>query len=402
MNNVSIVTRDACCGCKVCCDVCNHRAISYVLDDEGFFVPKVDSDLCKDCGLCTKVCPSLNVGKRAKMDTCYATYAKDKVLLLQGSSGGMFGLLAREVLKEEGIVYGAAFDADMKLKHIRATNEHELMPILKSKYLQSDCSGIYKQVKQDLKEGKTVLFSGTPCQCNAVCNYIGEQNERLIIVDVVCHGTPSQDLFDRCNKDYEVQNDCKVKSIQFRYKGKGAKHPHSYRMVIEKNGIVKEVVGLHYQNPFYFGFQSHITLRQSCYQCNQATPERNSDITLADFWGIEKHNSMLHTKDGVSMVAPHTEKGQAWFERIRESYNIYCEEAPYKLAVENNNNMQGYVKEPARRDAFFKDLREKDFEYVKQTHLKSKCQYIFDIYYAIPAPIRKMVRKLMENRMRYE
>lgn len=402
MNNISTVTRDSCCGCKVCADVCNHKAISYALDDEGFFVPMVDSDLCRDCGLCTTVCPSLNAGRRASIDICYATYAKDKEFLLQGSSGGMFGLLAREVLKEGGVVYGAAFDEHMKLKHARATNEHELMPILKSKYLQSDCSGIYKQVRQDLKDGKTVLFSGTPCQCNAISNYIGERDEGLIIVDVVCHGTPSQELFDRCNKDYEEQNGCKVKSFQFRYKGKGVKHPHSFRMDVEKNGKIKTIVGQHYQNPYYFGFQTHITLRKKCYHCNQATPERNSDITLADFWGIEKQNPQLHTNDGISMVAPHTRKGQALFDKVRLSFNIYCEEAPYRLATENNNNMHGFVKKPAMRDAFFKDLREKDFEYVKQTYLKSRRQYIFDIYYAIPTPIRKLVRKLMEKRLRYE
>lgn len=402
MNNISLVTRDACCGCKVCADACNHKAISYVLDDEGFFVPKVDSDLCKDCGLCTKVCPSLNVGKRAKMDTCYATYAKNKKHLQQGSSGGMFGLLARVVLSEGAIVYGAAFDANLKLKHTRATSEEELMPILKSKYLQSDCSGIYKQVKQDLKDGKTVLFSGTPCQCNAISNYIGEKSENLIIVDVVCHGTPSQELFDRCNKDYEEQNGCKVKSFQFRYKGKGVKHPQSFKMTIEKNGKETEIVGLHYQSPFYFGFQTYVTLRQSCYQCKQTTPERSCDITLADFWGINKFNPQLRPNDGVSMVAPHTDKGVALFEKVCKTYEIYCEEVPYDFAVENNGNLKVPTKKPARRDAFFKDLKEKDFEYVKQTYLKSKRQYIFDIYYAIPTPIRKLVRKLMDNRMRYE
>ena len=402
MNNISLVTRDACCGCKVCAEVCSHKAISYVMDDEGFFVPKVDSDLCKDCGLCTKVCPSLNDGKRAKMDTCYATYAKDKELLIQGSSGGMFGLLARVVLSEGGVVYGAAFDVNLKLKHTRATNEQELIPILKSKYLQSDCSGIYRQIKQDLRAGKTVLFSGTPCQCNAVSNYIGEKNDNLIIVDVVCHGTPSQELFDRCIKDYEEQNECKIKAFQFRYKGKGAKHPQSYKMTIEKNGKEKNVVGLHYQYPFYFGFQTYLTLRRSCYQCKQTTPERNSDITLADFWGIEKHNPQLRANEGISMLAPHTEKGVELYKKVRKVYDIYCEEVPYDFATENNGNLKAPTKKPARRDTFFKDLREKDFELVKQAYLKSKRQYIFDIYYAIPTPIRKLVRKLMKNRMRYE
>lgn len=373
-----------------------------MLDDEGFFVPKVDSDLCKDCGLCTKVCPSLNAGNRAKKEICYAAYAMDKDFLTQGTSGGMFGLLAREVLNEGGVVYGAAFNAGLRLTHTRATNEQELMPILKSKYLQSDCSGIYGQVKQDLMDGRTVLFSGTPCQCNAVSNYIGEKNEGLIVVDVVCHGTPSQELFDRCNKDYEEKHGCKIKSFLFRYKGKEVKHPQSFKMTVEKNGREKEIVGLHYQLPFYFGFQTYITLRRSCYQCRQATPERNSDITLGDFWGINKFNPQLCPNDGVSMVAPHSEKGAALFEKVRMSHDIYCEEVPYDFAVENNGNLEAPTKKPIKRDAFFNELRNKDFQQVKQTYLKSKRQYVFDIYYALPTPIRRLMRKLMENRMRYE
>lgn len=402
MKNISIVSNDTCCGCKLCADVCNHKAINYIKDEEGFFVPNVDESLCNACGLCINSCPVLNEGKRARLDTCYATYAKDKELLRQGSSGGIFGLLAREVLKEGGIVYGAAFDKNLKLKHNRATNEQELMPILKSKYLQSDCSSIYKQVKQDLKDGKAVLFSGTPCQCNAVSNFIGDKNANLIIVDVVCHGTPSQDLFDKCNKDYEEQNACNIVSFQFRYKGDKTKHPQSYKMVVEKKGKKKEIIGLHYQSPFYFGFQTYISLRKSCYQCKQATPDRNSDITLADFWGIEKYNPQLLANEGISMVAPHTVKGLRLFKKVQKQYDIYCENVPYDYAVANNGNLLAPTKKPARRDAFFKDLQEKDFQVVKQSYLKSKRQYIFDIYYAIPSPFRKLVRKLMENRMKYE
>lgn len=402
MKNISVVSKDACCGCKLCADVCNHKAITYIQDEEGFFMPKIENSLCRDCGLCVDTCPVLNEGKRAKFDTCYATYAKQKDLFMQGSSGGMFGLLARVVLADGGVVYGAAFDNNLKLHHVRAVDERELIPILKSKYLQSDSSGIYKQVRQDLKAGKVVLFSGTPCQCNAISNYIGDKNDKLIIVDVVCHGTPSQNLFDRCLKDYEEQNGCRIKSFQFRYKGKGVKHPKSFNMVVEQNGKEKEVLGLHYQMPFYFGFETHVTYRRSCYQCTQATPERNSDITLADFWGIEKHNSELRANDGISMVAPHTEKGLELFERIQKQYDIYCEEVPYDFAVANNGNLRAPTKKPVQRDAFFEDMRSKDFQIVKSAYLKSKREYIFDIYYAIPTPIRKLVRKLMENRMRYE
>jgi coenzyme F420-reducing hydrogenase beta subunit len=348
------------------------------------------------------MCPSLNDGNREKMETCYATYAKDKTLLIQGSSGGIFGILARHIISKGGVVYGAAFDNNLKLRHQRATTLDELMPLLKSKYVQSACDGIYNEVRADLKAGKVVLFSGTPCQCNAVSNYLGAQYNNLYVVDVVCHGTPSQQLFDTCIEDYEHQNGCKVTNFQFRYKGPEVKHPHSYCMVTEKNGKKRKIVGLHYQFPFYFCFQSYISLRNSCYQCKQATPARNSDITLADFWGIEKHNPNLIANEGISMVAPHSQKGLDLFEAIRKEYDIYCEKVPYDFAVANNGNLMAPIRKTPRRDAFFEALRTKPFCEVKQEYMKSKRQYIFDIYYAIPSPIRKIVRKIMENRMKYE
>lgn len=391
----------SCTGCKMCGDVCPKHCISFEEDVECFFYPTVDEDSCVDCGLCAKKCPALNIFVNEKADVAYSAYASDKKKKDSGSSGGVFSVLASHIINEGGVVYGAAFDEKLTLRHIRVASIDILQALCKSKYLQSDCTGIYQKVKDDLKAYSCVLFVGTPCQCQALLNFIGEgQRDKLLIADFVCHGVPSQRLFDE-NIKWGKKKFGNVKNIEFRYKGNKVKHPQTLNMVYEKNGKKNSVLRMHYQDPFYFGFQKHITLRPSCYQCQWARPERCSDITLGDFWGIEKSEIALDSKNGVSCVLLNTGKGREYFEQIKKGLDG-LNELPIDFAVENNGCLKDATLMPKCRKYFFADWRKEGYDTVVNKYLVPKRKWVFDLYYNIPTPIRRIVRKLMDKRMRYE
>lgn len=399
-NSVSILPKGECTGCRACGDCCSKGAIAFQEDSEGFFYPTIDEDACVDCGLCSKVCPAMQVKKHSRAANSYAVYAVDTEVRKAGSSGGFFGLLAERVLNEGGRVWGAAFDAELKLVHRKADNKEELLPLLKSKYIQSDLTGVYAQIKRDIREGVKTLFCGSPCQVNALKNYIGKETDNLITVDFVCHGVPNQRLFDMSIRWYEEKHHTKVEWFQFRYKGKDVKHPQSF--ALRHEGESKVRVGLHYQFPYYFGFQKYMTLRPSCYQCPWACAERSGDITLGDYWGIEKFVPQLNAKDGVSMILCNTKKGETLLNLLSAENRVMAHILSIENAVECNGCLQGASQMKAEREIFFRHLQEWDFHKVVNEHLTPKKKWIFDLYYGIPKPIRDVVRKVMDKRMKYE
>lgn len=399
--NISILNHDDCCGCKACGSVCPVKCISYFKDEEGFFYPSVNEELCISCGKCKKACPEINQFYNQKAKVCHAAFANEAPKRIAGSSGGVFGLLAAEVIEEGGKVWGAAFDDSLKLRHVCAVDIEGIKPILKSKYLQSDTNDVYSLVSEDVKSGIRTLFSGTPCQCNAIRNIVGE-NDILITVEVVCHGVPSQDLFDKSIKWLENKEHCKVTNFIFRSKHAGARHPHAFTYVKACNGKSLEINGLHYQFPFYFGFQKYMTLRPSCYSCKWAKPERTADITLGDFWGIEKYDTSLDAKTGISQVIVNTKRGASLFEMILKKNEIWSESFPIQYAIDNNACLKSPTKLSSQRKDFFEALRTEDFNSVVKKFLVPKRKWIFDMYYGMPGVMRRLVRKGMDKRMKYE
>lgn len=398
--SIASLGKEECTGCRLCGDCCPKASISFIEDAEGFFYPNVDDATCVNCGLCSKMCPALHTDKCAPAEKSYAVYANEAEKREAGSSGGFFGLLAEKVLDEGGRVWGAAFGEGFKLAHRKADNRQELLPLLKSKYIQSDLTGVYAQIKSDLRDGVRTLFCGSPCQVNALKNYIGKNTDNLITTDFVCHGVPNQRLFDESIRWYERKHNVKVDWFQFRYKGWGVKHPQAF--AIRHEGERKVRVGLHYQFPFYFGFQKYMTLRPSCYQCQWACSDRSGDITLGDYWGIEKFVRELNAKDGVSMILCNTPKGYELLNTLKKKGGIVVHELTLENAVECNGCLQGASPVKAEREKFFQHLQEWDFDLVVKEHLTPKRKWIFDLYYGIPKPIRDVVRKVMDKRMKYE
>lgn len=399
--NISSLSHADCCGCRACGDTCPVSCISFCKDDEGFIYPVVDETVCIHCGKCVKTCPEFNPVYNDTPIDVSAAFASSYRARQAGSSGGLFGVLASQIIAKGGKVWGASFDKNFQLKHKSASTHDELIPLLRSKYLQSDASGCFKQIAEDLNQGITTLFCGTPCQCNALRNYVKEY-PNLYLVDLICHGVPSQDLFDKSISWLEEKHHCKITKFEFRSKYRGALHPHAFSYICEKNGNRNTINGLHYQFPFYFGFQKYITLRPSCYSCKWARSERSGDITLGDFWGIEKYDHNLNPKSGISEVIANTERGRILLNEIVETGSIWIESFPFSQVVGENGCLHGPTKLKPERKKFFADLRDYPFDRVVKEHLTANRQWIFDLYYAMPKTLRAVIRNIMDKRMRYE
>lgn len=395
-NNISTQEYNLCCGCKACADVCPKNAITYKTDGEGFLYPVVNDD-CVECGLCRKVCPELNVLKPTfEQEQQYiACLDRDRERREKGSSGGIFGLLATALMDEGYVVCGAAFDEHLQLKHQLASDSDDLEKLKKSKYIQSDCSTVYAQIKKNLCSGQKVMFVGTPCQCNALLNVIGGKRDGLVLVDFACHGVPSQELFDKCIKYYEEKNECKVEGYMFRFKPKRYGSPQNYLLTIQKIGRSIQKAGSYYEEPYYYGFQRYITLRPSCYSCHWANSYRVADITLADFWGVESVTNKWDRTDHPSLVIVNSEKGLLLMDAIKNQIDWL--ETTREAAVRQNGSLVHPTKLKEEREVLFDDYQKLPFEEFVNKHLTLKNRWKKDVYYAIPFPIRKLILKITKK-----
>lgn len=304
-----------CCGCSACIDVCPKHCIQQTTNKSGFIVPEVNKSICIDCHLCEKVCPELNPERIEFQDRkMYSAVNKNEEQRSAGSSGSIFYLLAEKTISEGGIVFGAAFDENLQLRHASAEGIEELRPLLKSKYLQSNTQGVYKLVKEQLKSGRKVLFVGTPCQCNALYKFLGSKKpENLLIVDFICHGVPSQDLFNKSISYWEKKHNCKIVQFEFRRKRPDCVHSFYIKAKEMTTGAHHfEFSGRYEKFPFYSAFKRHICYRGSCYECKFATTDRVSDLTLGDFWHLEELDNSISLEEfnkGYSMVLVNSKKG---------------------------------------------------------------------------------------------
>lgn len=319
-----------CTGCSACADSCSKHCITMDKNKYGFVVPYINVEACNDCKKCEKVCPVLNT-KIASSSTpqLYSAYNVDIEERKAGSSGSIMLVLARYILKLDGVVYGAAFDEKLKLCHTRATTLDEVYLQMKSKYLQSATVGVYRKVRKDLREGRFVLFVGTPCQCQALNNFLGkERTDKLLLVDFICHGVPSQELFDKSIAHYELHEKCKIVKFSFRQKGKD--NLHNYYLQVIKNGKLEVKQGEAHTFPFYCGYLKYIAFRESCYKCKFVGQRRITDFTLGDFWGLQKVMPALNFNKGISMMLVNSSLGSLTFNKIKKeiSYETYNLDSP--------------------------------------------------------------------------
>lgn len=385
---------EMCCGCGVCIQACPKKCITMAQDLYGFLHASVDADNCVHCNACESVCPIQTYERREnRKHTAFAAYANNSETRFSGSSGGMFGLLAKQTLKNGGIVFGAALDKDLQLKCTEANSVSELKPLYKSKYLQSNLHGAFPKIREILERKETVLFTATPCQVRALQLYLGRQYDNLLTVDFVCHGVPPQSLFNRCRTFVEESRGISILDYSFRAKKKHGATPHYFSVTYEKNGRIRKRTMLYTKSPFYLGFQKYITLRDSCYECPFAGSNRCSDITISDFHNIDHYFRGINRFDGVSTVVLNTDKGREAWEEIKSQTT--CCPVDFSLLLDNGELMVSPTEMPPRREAFLRDLVNEPFDTVVRRYMNTKAEWKKSIYYKMPKPIRGLLKKVI-------
>lgn len=347
-----IISKNLCTGCTTCMTICSKKAISMIEDKEGFKYPVVDQNKCINCGLCRKKCSVLNTEKNISINKCYAGYNKTDLEKEKSSSGAIFSLIANYILDNGGIVIGAAFDENNKLVHTAISKKKELDKLKGSKYLQSDLVNIFSYIKENIKHNK-ILFVGTPCQVAGIKQIINSNN--LICLDLICHGVPSPKLFEKYIKELEQRNNAKLLNYNFRDKITGW---DTYsNTAIFKNGKITELAK---DNKYMKLFLKDIALRKSCYNCKFKLGNKYSDITLGDFWGIEKYHPEMYNKKGVSAIIINTSLGLEIFNSIKK--NIIYKECKIEEITANNKSLLNSSRKNVRRKKFFKDLDKMNFD----------------------------------------
>jgi len=354
------IGKTKCTGCSLCANVCPSKAIKMKLDENGFYFPEIDFDKCTRCGICYAKCPVINYeNNNRKTPKSYAAYTKDEEILRKSSSGGMFSELAKNILRQNGVVYGVAWNYEnISVDHIRIDNLKDIEKLRGSKYLQSHVGNTYNRVKKDIHENKKVLFVGIPCQVAAINNLICSEN--LFTVDLICHGVPSLMVF----RQYLKENfDTIIDNVDFRNKKKGWKN---YFVKIQNNYYP------HPRNPFFKGFLDNLYLNDICYYCPFSKIPRVGDITLGDYWGVPKE--VDNDNKGVSAVLVNNEKGEKLFNILD---NIVFFEQDLEVIKKGNPRLYlGHNNNFELKESVMSDFKSHGFNYMRKKYIKIQPQII--------------------------
>ncbi|MBR4719934.1 MAG: Coenzyme F420 hydrogenase/dehydrogenase, beta subunit C-terminal domain [Lachnospiraceae bacterium] len=383
-----------CCGCSACAQVCSAKCIVMETDEEGFSYPVIDKELCTGCGLCEKVCPILN-HKVQETNTEYPIavggWHKDDTIRDGSSSGGAFSLFALNILNNGGVVYGCELDKDLKSRHIRIDNAAELQRLRGSKYVQSSLENIYSQVRKDVSSGLKVLFAGTPCQAAGLHFFLRDSRpENLYIVDFICHGVPSGNVFRSYIESIETNCGSKIKHYEFRPKDRGWWDMGQLGTLAETESGVRIRKTPVYNDPYMNGFLGDYYLRPSCYECIFKGYDRPySDFTIADFWGVRRLYPELYDKKGTSLVLINNDHACDFWNTVKKDF--FYEKVDPKLALKSNPSFFSSPKRTGRRDRFYKYYNEKGYDFVKKKYL-SKWTWAFDQCFKIIKKIEQFVK----------
>lgn len=329
-----------CTGCGACVQSCPKNCIEWEEKEFGFNYPHVDEDKCINCGICEKVCPIAKEKNKLFEQYVYAVVNREQDTLMESTSGGAFSALAKYVLGKNGVIYGCEMDENYVVRHIRVKNSSEMSKLRGSKYVQSNTGITFKEVEQDLKQGKLVLYSGTPCQISGLKYFLRKKYENLITVDIVCHGVGSQAYFTKFI-DNLCQRKGKVLWLNFRDKKFAGWSCCGGGGSITYKNVYREWKFFEYQNYYYHYFLTGDIYRKSCYSCAYSNTDRQGDFTLGDFWGVESLDLKLNTTQGCSLVIANNSEAMKIIDSITEMEKV-------EVSLSDASKYNAQLKEPMR------------------------------------------------------
>lgn len=397
-----IETKDqsSCCGCRACEQICHKNAITMVSNEEGFLYPEIDMKLCVSCGACEKVCPQMTPPSKTEPIAIYAVQHNNADILSDSSSGGAFRLIADEVIAEGGCVAGCVLDEELRPVFKIADSSDDLLPMQGSKYLSSNTLDVYAQVKERLTAGQLVLFTGAPCQCAGLVNYLGKSYKNLLTAEFLCHGMPSQAVFDiyisHLIRKYRIKNGkSAIKNYRFRDKTKrGWGLVSSCTFVKGKSLKVKYT--FESTDPYVYGFINGYFNRYSCYSCKFRGKKRFTDFTFCDFWGVEKFHPEIDKTRGVSALSINTQKAVAFKDNIADKANWIKTDAVSVSKCNASLTEDGAEPVPVTRLTIYSLLKEKGWQIVARKKLRPKRYFVKRAYYSLPTSIQKTIKRILK------
>ena len=389
---IQINDKSKCCGCNACGDICPKDAITFKTDIEGFWYPEINMERCIDCGLCEKVCPELHVNELKKNDyeqpVTLAAINKNMRIRWDSTSGGAFSALADIMYGQGGYVSGAVYNEDFSVSNFISNNPADLVRLRSSKYLQSNAEGLYRNIRDLLRNGEKVLVCGTPCQMAALRSFLRKDYDNLIIVDFICRGVSSPKVYRKYLDSLERRYGGKVVYVKAKNKELGWRN--LTRKVVFDNG--KVYYGVRMDDDFRRGYHTNVFCRPSCYVCQYKGFPRMADITIADYWGIEKVDKNLDNNIGTSMILLNSKKGKAYFDLVKDK--LEWEYTKFESILPGNIALRKPI-EPAKinRKLFFEDLDKGTFDDVvrkyfplkkgKDVSFRGKIKQLIKPYYSL-------------------
>lgn len=382
-----------CCSCGNCVSMCPCHALTMIENKEGFFYPKLTESKCVDCGLCSKVCVYNNLQIDNKIIGAYAVQNKNTNVLKRSSSGGVFFAVAEWIINLGGVVFGCVFDTDTRPVIALAETLDQCVPMQGSKYVEADLNGSFAKAKTLLKQGRIVLFTGTPCMIASLKLYLHETDcSQLYTLEFLCHGVPSRKLFQENVAAIEEKENSKIVTYSFRDKTLG----WGQATGVEFSNGKQKYWNADWQ-PYHYGYLKGYLNRYSCYNCLFEGEARCADITIGDFWGAYKYfGSAWQTSQGVSLFISSTQKGNDVFQAIKDNF-LTVKSSVNDMAKENStlSLCHAGTSVPPEREIIYSDFEKYGFEYIsKQKYMRPKLTIKRAIKRYLPLNLQKVLKKL--------
>ena len=403
---IRITDNKDCCGCHACASVCARHSITMQEDNEGFLYPVVDTSTCTDCGLCEKVCPVINQDAPRKPQKVYAAKNRDEEIRRQSSSGGIFTPLAEAVIRDGGVVFGAKFDKEWNVIHAWTDTIEGIADFRGSKYVQSAIGNTYREAREFLKQGRKVLFSGTPCQIAGLRKFLRKEYDNLLTVDVVCHGVPSplvwRKYLEETMENLRAERNAGkntvssslmdlpvITGISFRDKTHGWKK-FGFRLRYDDSTLLQPFS----DNVFMKGFLKNLYLRPSCYACAARSGKSGSDISIADFWGVQNYYPEFDDDKGIGLVLVNTDKGRKAYEQT----NADSMESTYEHGLNHNPCLEHSVARTKYVGTFWTEFEAKGMAVVKEIELSMRPSILRRLINRIKHFVRRILSRVAYNK----